>query len=160
MSLLSTKKNNNRGKGCITLNGMEGDVQVWSGLAPSSLLARVGISALCFHCLQFGFGIPRWPETVLLPELKPSNVLSDAFTRTMEGSLFWRNTVRPRQVPMILILDTRDWYRVQDYWCFGPKARGSDETLLLLIMLSNNALVFVSSYCCCLRILAMPSSCL
>ena len=57
------EKNNNiakdtGGKGCITSNGRKVNVQVWSGLAPSSLLARVGISALCFHCLQFGFGIP------------------------------------------------------------------------------------------------------
>ena len=86
-----------------------------------------------------------WDRVVARVEAKQRAFRCFRNDNGMEGSHFWRNTARPRQVPMILILDTRDWYRVQDYWCFGPKARGSDETLLLLIMLLNNALVFVSS---------------
>ena len=144
---------------------MEGSVQVWSGLAPSSLLARVGISALCFHCLQFGFDIPRWPETVLLPELKPRNVLSDAFTRTMEGSLFGLkrlSEIRQDQGKFLLIfvLVTRHMISCSTLRCFGPQGPWVWRNTFAPYHIVRRWSPYHHDWCCFLRILAMPSSCL
>ena len=144
---------------------MEGDVQVCSGLAPSSLLARVGISALCFHCLQFGFDIPCWPETVLLPEFKPSNVLSDAFTRTMEGSLFGLKRlsgIRQDQGKFLLIfvLVTRHMISCSTLRCFGPQGPWVWRNTFAPYHIVRRWSPYHHDWCCFLRILAMPSSCL